>query len=64
MSLSIGIVIGLLITDSNIKDAIATIDNVLLKSAIIANNVKSGTKLLDNNRAFFSAVRKGTEKMH
>ena len=33
------------ITDSNIKDAIATIDNVLPKSAIIANNVKSGTKL-------------------
>lgn len=51
------------ITDSNIKDAIATIDNVLPKSAIIANNVKSGTKLLDNNRAFFSAVRKGTENM-
>ena len=36
---------------------------MLPKSAIIANNVKSGTKLLDNNRAFFSAVRKGTENM-
>lgn len=51
------------ITDSNIKNAIATIDNVLPKSAIIGNNVKNGTKFLNNNRAFFSAVREGTENM-
>lgn len=51
------------ITDINIKNAIATIDNMLPKSAIISNNVKQGSKLLNSNRAFFSAVKKGTENM-
>lgn len=51
------------ITDNNIKNAIATIDNMLPKSAIIGNNIKNGTKLLNSNRAFFSAVKKGTENM-
>ena len=51
------------IKDSNIKNAIATIDNMLPKSAIISNNIKNGTKLLNSNRAFFSAVKKGTENM-
>lgn len=51
------------ITDVNIKNAIATIDNVLPKSVMISNNLKNGTELLNNNKAFFSAVKKGTENM-
>ena len=51
------------ITDSNIKNAIATIDNILPNSAIISNNIKNGTELLNSNKAFFSAVKKGTENM-
>lgn len=51
------------ITDSNIKNALAIIDNVLLKSANISNNIKNGTELLNNNRAFFSAAKLGTENM-
>lgn len=51
------------ITDSNIKKAIVTIDNMLPKSAIISNNIKNGTELLNSNRAFFSAAKKGTENM-
>ncbi len=51
------------IIDSNIKNAIGTIDNMLPKSAIIGNNIKNGTELLTNKRAFFSALKNGTENM-
>ncbi len=51
------------ITDSNIKKAIATIDNMLPKSAIISSNIKKETELLNSNRVFFSAAKKGTENM-
>lgn len=51
------------IVDNDIKKALATIDNVLPKSAVISKNIKSSKELLNNNRAFFSSVKKGTENM-
>ena len=51
------------IIDNNIKNAISTIDNVLPKSIIISKNIKTGKELLDNKKAFFSALKEGTENM-
>lgn len=51
------------ILDKDVKKALATIDNVLPKSTIIANNIKNGTELLNKKRTFFSATKKGTENM-
>ena len=51
------------ISEPKIKEALATIDNVIPKSSVIGKDIKSGKELLNNNRAFFSAVKKGTENM-
>lgn len=51
------------ISDSDIKNAIATIDNMSAKSYVVGNNIKTATELANNNRAFFSAAKEGTEKM-
>lgn len=51
------------IKDLEIKKAISTIDNTVTNSAMIGRNLKSSTELLNNNRAFFSASKKGTENM-
>ena len=51
------------IKDSDIKKAISIIDNTVTNSAMIGRNLKNSTELLNNNRAFFSASKKGTENM-
>ena len=51
------------ISDNEIKNAIATIDNISAKSYVVGNNIKVATELAKNNRAFFSAAKEGTEKM-
>lgn len=51
------------INDLDIKKGISIIDNTIANSAIIGKNLKNGTELVNNNRAFFSAVKKGTENM-
>ena len=51
------------INDSRIKQALINIDNILPKSVIAGKNIKSSKELLNNNRAFFSAAKKGTENM-
>ena len=51
------------ISDIDIKNAIATIDNISTKSYVVGNNIKTATELAKNNRAFFSAAKEGTEKM-
>lgn len=52
-----------IIKDVEIKKAISLIDNSVVNSAIIGNNLKTSKKLLDNSRAFFSASKNGTENM-
>lgn len=51
------------INDLDIKKTISLIDNTVVNSSMIGNNLKSGTELVNNSRAFFSAVKKGTENM-
>lgn len=51
------------IKDIDIKKAIYVIDNISPNTAIIGNNLKNSTELLNNNKAFFSSSKKGTENM-
>ena len=51
------------IKDLEIKKSISAIDNTVVNSAMVGRNLKNTTELLKKNRAFFSAVRKGTENM-
>lgn len=51
------------ISEPKIKDALATIDNVIPKASIVGKNINTSKELLNNNRAFFSAAKKGTENM-
>ena len=51
------------IKDIDIKKAISIIDNTVPNSIIIGRNIKTGKELLNNNRSFFSASKKGTENM-
>lgn len=51
------------IKDIDIKKAISSIDNIVPNTAMIGNNTKNSTELLNSNRAFFSASKKGTENM-
>lgn len=51
------------ISEPKIKEALATIDNVLPKTSVISRNIKTGKELLNNNRAFFSASKKAAENM-
>lgn len=51
------------IIDASVKSAIMSIDNTLTKSVIAGNNLKTGTTFLNNNKAFFSAAKEGTENM-
>lgn len=50
------------IVDLNIKGAISMLDNYAPVNRI-GKNIKNGSELLNNNRAFFSANKKGTEHM-
>ena len=52
-----------IIKDLDIKKAISIIDNTVPNVAMFGNNIKNSTKLLNNNRAFFSTSKKGTENM-
>ena len=52
-----------LIKDPIIKKAVATIDNSVSNIARMSKNAKNGVELLNNNRAFFSTAKKGTENM-
>lgn len=51
------------INDLDIKKGISIIDNTVANSVMIGKNLKNSTELLNNNRAFFSASKKGTENM-
>ena len=51
------------ITDSNIKNAISILDNSISKTAIVGKNLETASKALNNDRAFFSATKLGTENM-
>lgn len=51
------------IKDLEIKKSISAIDNTVVNSAMVGRNLKNATELLNNNRAFFSASKKGTENM-
>lgn len=51
------------ISEPKIKDALATIDNVIPKASVVGKNINTSKELLNNNRAFFSAAKKGTENM-
>ena len=51
------------IVDSEIKNAIMTLDNAIPKTAMAGKNVKNAAELLNGDKAFFSAAKKGTEKM-
>ena len=51
------------IKDIDIKKAISIIDNTVPNSTIIGRNIRNSKELLNNNRAFFSASKKGTENM-
>ena len=51
------------ITDSNIKNAISILDNSISKTAIVGKNPETASKALNNDRAFFSATKLGTENM-
>ena len=51
------------ITDTKLKNAITTLDNVLPKSATVNKNIKTGKKLLDDSKEYFSAIKEGTENM-
>ena len=51
------------IVDSDIKKAISMLDNYVPRAAMMSNNIENASKLLNNNRAFFSSVKNGTDKM-
>ena len=51
------------IIDSNVKNAISILDNSVSKSAMVGKNLDTASKALNNNRAFFSAAKSGTENM-
>lgn len=51
------------ISEPKIKDALAIIDNVIPKASAVGKNINTSKELLNNNRAFFSAAKKGTENM-
>lgn len=51
------------INDLEIKKSISLIDNTLVHSVMEGKNLKNSTVLLNNDRAFFSASKKGTENM-
>lgn len=51
------------IKDIDIKKAISIIDNITPNIVMTGNNIKNSTKLLNNNRVFFSASKKGTKNM-
>ena len=51
------------IIKSDIKEAISLIDNYAPNGAMLGNNVKNATQMLNKDKAFFSATKKGTEKM-
>lgn len=52
-----------IIKDIDIKKAVSIIDNTVPNTAMLRNNIKNSTELLNNNRVFFSASKKGTENM-
>lgn len=52
-----------IIKDVDIKKAISIIDNTVPNVAMFGTNIKNSAELLNNNRAFFSASKKGTENM-
>ena len=41
------------INDLDIKKTISLIDNTVVNSSMIGNNLESGTELVNNSRAFF-----------
>ncbi|MCI6266124.1 MAG: hypothetical protein MR598_04695 [Erysipelotrichaceae bacterium] len=51
------------INDLEIKKNISIIDNTVVNSSMVGRNLKNSTELLNNNRTFFSASKKGTENM-
>lgn len=51
------------IVNKDIKNILMKIDNIVPNSIIMNNNIKTGVELINNNKAFFSAVKKGTENM-
>lgn len=51
------------IIDSNVKNAISILDNSISKTAMVGKNLSTASKALNNDRAFFSAAKTGTENM-
>lgn len=51
------------IIDSNVKNAISILDNSVSKTAMFGKNLGTASKALNNDRAFFSAAKSGTENM-
>ena len=51
------------ITDSQIKNAVAKIDNLVPDTINIGKELKKGKKLLDKEKVFFSSSKMGTENM-
>lgn len=51
------------IVDENIKKAVSIIDNYTSNGTIMTRNIKNASKLLNNDKAFFSSAKKETEKM-
>lgn len=51
------------ITDSQIKNAVAKIENFVPSTATVGKELKKSKELLDNEKVFFSASKKGTENM-
>lgn len=51
------------IVDNNIKQAISIIENSIPNATIIGKNAKNATKMLNNERVFFSAAKEGTQNM-
>lgn len=51
------------IMDSNVKNAISILDNSVSKTAMVGKNLGTASKALNDDRAFFSAAKSGTENM-
>lgn len=51
------------IQELKIKNIIEKADNILPKTIIAGKNIRNSKQLLNNNKAFFSALKEGTENM-
>ena len=51
------------IVDNNVKNAISILDNSISKTVMVGKNLETASKVLNNERAFFSTAKSGTENM-